>query len=122
LLAGSSRDETNHLWSHLKSCASCQARKGLKQATLKLGKDGNGAVVVEKYAFDQQVARKELALMICIHEYPLSMVDHVGFRRFCSALQPLFKHVYKNTIKKDILDMYEVYKLTLISRLQKSPS
>jgi hypothetical protein len=122
LLAGSSRDETNHLWSHLKSCASRQARKGLKQATLKLGKDGNGAVVVEKYAFDQQVARKELALMICIHEYPLSMVDHVGFRRFCSALQPLFKHVSRNTIKKDILDMYEVYKLTLISRLQKCSS
>jgi hypothetical protein len=107
------------LRSHLKSCASRQARKGLKQATLKLGKDGNGEVVVEKYAFDQQVARKELALMICIHEYPLSMVDHVGFRRVCSALQPLFKHVSRNTIKKDILDMYEVYKLTLISRLQK---
>jgi hypothetical protein len=122
LLAGSSRDGTNHLRSHLKSCASHQARKGLKQATLKLGKDGNGAVVVEKYAFDQQVARKELALMICILEYPLSMVDHVGFRRFCSTLQPLFKHVSRNTIKKDILDMYEVYKLTLISRLQKCSS
>jgi hypothetical protein len=122
LLVGSSRDGTNHLQNHLKSYASHQPRKGFKQSTLKLGKDENGVVVVEKYVFDQQVARKELALMICIHEYPLAMVDHVGFRRFCSALQPLFKHVSRNTIKKDILDMYEVYKLTLISCLQKCHS
>jgi hypothetical protein len=107
------------LRSHIKSCASSQVRKYLKQATLKLGKDGNGTVVVEKYIFDQQVARKELVLMIYIHEYPRSMVDHVGFRRFCSALQSLFKYVSRSTIKKDILYMYEVYKLTLISRLQK---
>jgi hypothetical protein len=122
LLVGSSRDGTNHLQNHLKSYASHQPRKGFKQSTLKLGKDENGVVVVEKYVFDQQVARKELALMICIHEYPLAMVDHVGFRRFYSALQPLFKHVSRNTIKKDILDMYEVYKLTLISCLQKCHS
>jgi hypothetical protein len=50
--------------------------------------------------FDQEIARKELALMICLHEYPLSMVDHVGFRKFCTTLQPLFKAVSRNTIKK----------------------
>lgn len=121
-LVGGSKDGTNHLWNHLKSCSSRQCRKGLKQATLRLGKDGNGAVVVEKYVFDQDVARKELALMLCIHEYPLSMVDHAGFRRFCSALQPLFKHVSRNTIKKDILGMYEVYKLSLMGQLQKCQS
>jgi hypothetical protein len=121
LVAGPN-DGTNHLRSHLKSCGSRQAQKGLKQSTLKLGKDKNGAAVVEKYVFDQQVARKELALMICVHEYPLSMVDHVGFRRFCEALQPLFKHVSRNTIKSDILGMYEVYKQQLMGQLQKCQS
>ncbi|KAL5655439.1 hypothetical protein ACJX0J_034758, partial [Zea mays] len=43
-----------------------------------------GNVLLEKYVFDQGVARKELALMICVHEYPLSIVEHVGFRRFCA--------------------------------------
>jgi hypothetical protein len=38
LLVGSSRDGTNHLRNHIKSCPPRQARKGLKQATLKLGK------------------------------------------------------------------------------------
>jgi hypothetical protein len=55
--------------------------------------------------FDQGVARKELALMICVHECLFSIVEHVGFRRFCAALQPLFKVMSRNTIRKDILDM-----------------
>jgi hypothetical protein len=50
-----------------------------------------------------------------VHEYPLSMVDHVGFRRFCAALQPLFKVVSRNTIKIDIWDMYEVQRLSMNS-------
>jgi hypothetical protein len=54
---------------------------------------------VENYTFDPDVARKELAAMIILHEYPLSMVDHIGFRRFVSALQPLFKLVKRNTIR-----------------------
>jgi hypothetical protein len=94
----------------------------MKQTSLKLSKDDNGAVLVEKYVFDQQVARKVLALMICIHEYPLSMVDHVGFRRFCAALQPFFKVVSRNTIKKDILEMYAVQRISLVNFFQQCQS
>jgi hypothetical protein len=72
--------------------------------------------------FDQGVARKELTLMICVHEYSLCMVDHIGFRRFCVALQHLFKLVYRNTIKKDILDMYEVQRKALVSYFQRCKS
>ena len=32
--------------------------------------------------FDEELARKELAHMIIMYEYPLSMVEHVGFRRY----------------------------------------
>ncbi|XP_048559616.1 zinc finger BED domain-containing protein RICESLEEPER 2-like [Triticum urartu] len=46
--------------------------------------------------------------MIVLHEYPLSIVDHTGFRRFVSALQPLFSMVTRNTIRKDILYAYKV--------------
>jgi hypothetical protein len=69
-----------------------------------------------------KLLRKELAIMICVHEYPLSMVDHVGFRRFCAALQPLFKTMFRNTIKKDILDMYEVQRSSMINFFQKCQS
>jgi hypothetical protein len=57
-----------------------------------------------------------------VHEYPLSMVDHVGFRKFCASLQPLFKLVSRNTIRKDILDMYEVQKLSMVTMFQQQQS
>lgn len=67
--------------------------------------------------FDQDVARKELALMICVHEYPLSMVDHSGFRKFCSTLQPMFKMVSRNNIRKEILGMYAAKKDKIVKYL-----
>uniref|UniRef100_A0ACD5YR72 Uncharacterized protein n=1 Tax=Avena sativa TaxID=4498 RepID=A0ACD5YR72_AVESA len=69
---------------------------------------------MENYIFDQELCRKELALMIYCHEYTLSMVDHVGFRKFCAMLQPLFKVVSRNTIRKDIIEMHEGQKDKLI--------
>ncbi|BAB64746.1 P0560B06.12 [Oryza sativa Japonica Group] len=63
------------------------------------------SVMLETHVFDQNLARKKLALMICLHEYPLSIVDHAGFHKFCDVLQPLFKLMSRNTIRKDILEV-----------------
>ncbi|XP_044957664.1 zinc finger BED domain-containing protein RICESLEEPER 3-like [Hordeum vulgare subsp. vulgare] len=46
--------------------------------------------------------------MLVLHDYPLSMVDHVGFRRFVAALQPLFKLHTRNTIRGDIAGRYKI--------------
>ena len=35
------------------------------------------------------------------------MVDHIGFREFVSSLQPLFKIISRNTLKSDILKIYD---------------
>ena len=40
--------------------------------------------------YDAKYARGELAKAIIIHEYPLSIVDHLGFRRYSASLQPVF--------------------------------
>ncbi|KAK2655018.1 hypothetical protein Ddye_008070 [Dipteronia dyeriana] len=48
--------------------------------------------------------------MIILHECPLSMVEHRGFKTFVNSLQLLFPHVSINTIKKEILGIYEVEK------------
>ncbi|CAN0846786.1 hypothetical protein LINGRAHAP2_LOCUS4626, partial [Linum grandiflorum] len=45
-----------------------------------------------------EVSRKEL-IMILMHEYPLSIIEHP---------QPLFKVPTRNTVKKDILNLYGV--------------
>ena len=87
MLGGETRNGTKHLKGHLEICLDRSVRKGLQQSTLKLTPNQqDGTITIEKYIFDQEVARKELALMIIVHEYHLSMVDHVGFRKFCAAL------------------------------------
>ncbi|KAF7136351.1 hypothetical protein RHSIM_Rhsim08G0142200 [Rhododendron simsii] len=59
------------------------------------------------HSFDHETARKELASAIIMHEYPLSIVDHVGFKRYSNALQPLFKVACRNTMKAEIFKIYE---------------
>ncbi|KAL5187475.1 putative AC transposase [Glycine soja] len=41
--------------------------------------------------YDAECARGELAKAIIMHEYPLSIMDHLGFRRYSAALQPVFQ-------------------------------
>ncbi|KAH6800327.1 hypothetical protein C2S52_000791 [Perilla frutescens var. hirtella] len=64
-------------------------------------------------------SRKDLASMIIVHEYPLSMVEHLGFRAFSEGLQSLFKVPCRNTIKSDIMKIYQNEKLKTMGRLEK---
>lgn len=102
-LGGETKSGTKHLHDHLKSCVQRKIKlagnKKLSQASLRFNATDSGKVSVENYTFDQDVARKELGAMMVLHEYPLSMVDHAGFRRFVHALQPLFKIGTRNTLR-----------------------
>jgi len=68
----------------------------MTQTSLRFASKESG-LAVQNYSFDPDIARRELAAMIILHEYPLSMVDHTGFRRFVGALQPLFKLVKEHS-------------------------
>ncbi|KAK7394107.1 hypothetical protein VNO78_14626 [Psophocarpus tetragonolobus] len=52
-----------------------------------------------------------------MHDYPLSIVEHVGFRRFVVGLQPLFQVPARNTIKKDIFCVYDFGKDSIMKLL-----
>ncbi|CAN1186673.1 Putative AC9 transposase [Linum perenne] len=41
-----------------------------------------------------------------MHEYPLSIMDHLYFKNFMFSLQPLFTVPYRNTIKNAILKVH----------------
>ncbi|KAF7144177.1 hypothetical protein RHSIM_Rhsim05G0117900 [Rhododendron simsii] len=60
--------------------------------------------------------------MIIMHEYPLSMVEHAGFRRFCHALQPVFHVISRNTVKRDIFKIYNVEKLKTMRLMERNKS
>nr|KYP45625.1 Putative AC transposase [Cajanus cajan] len=41
-----------------------------------------------------------------MHEYPLAIVDHLGFKIYLSVLQPLFQVPSRNTMKQEIFKIY----------------
>lgn len=56
--------------------------------------------------FDQERSRFDLARMIILHGYPLTMVDHVGFKVFVKNLQPLFEVVPNTGVEYSCLEIY----------------
>ena len=67
----------------------------------------DGTMDLNAYQFDQIIVRNNLARMVIFHECPLSIVDHIGFRELVKSLQPLFKLISRNTLKSDILKIYD---------------
>ena len=61
-----------------------------------------------------------MARAIVMHEYPLSIVKHQGLRDVMSSLNQLWKPVSRNTIKNEILDMYECERAKYISVLEQT--
>ena len=51
--------------------------------------------------------RSNLSRMVILHEYPLSMAEHIGFREFVGSLQPMFKVISRNNLKNDLLNIYD---------------
>ena len=82
-LSGETKSGTKHLHDHLKSYTQRKIKlagnKQLSHTSLSFNCTDAGKIYVENYTFDQDVARKKLGAMMVMHEYPLSMIDHVGF-------------------------------------------
>ncbi|RVW39564.1 Zinc finger BED domain-containing protein RICESLEEPER 2 [Vitis vinifera] len=117
-LKADSKNGTKHLQVHIDRCMK-RRNVDIRQQLLAVERKGHGKVQIGGFTFDQEISREKLARAIILHEYPLSIVDHVGFREFATSLQPLFKMVSRNTIKGDIMKIYEVEKDKMISYLEK---
>ena len=126
-LGGASKNGTKHLKDHQGCCpmkryrsiAQDFAQKKLKVETSgdKKGKLGYGNAV-----FDEEEVRRELCNMVVMHEYPLAIVDHIGFRRYSEALNPTFKMISRNTLKKDIIKIFEYEKCKTMKLLGSTKS
>ena len=71
---------------------------------------------------DQKASRRNLTQMVILHEYPLAIVDHVGFWDFVSGLRPNFKIVGRNTLKRDIKKIYNEKKQKTMVEIDKNAS
>ena len=107
LYLGDPSQGTTHLRNHLARCPQMKFKDIRQQVLIKQQNKVDGTVSLNNYQFDQARVRNKLARMVILHEYPLSMVDHIGFREFVTDLQPMFKLVTRNTLKSDILKIYD---------------
>nr|XP_027189971.1 zinc finger BED domain-containing protein DAYSLEEPER-like [Cicer arietinum] len=119
-MAGKRSDGTNHLHKHFLSCKR-RSYKDITQAILlkEQKKVDESSTYLSNYHFDPDKSREDLSNMIILHEYPLSMVDHLGFRIYCEGLQPLFKIPGRNTIKNDIIKIFQHEKGKIMGILEK---
>ncbi|XP_075670322.1 zinc finger BED domain-containing protein RICESLEEPER 2-like [Castanea sativa] len=110
LYLGDSSQGATHLCSHLARCPRLKfkdIRDMRQQVLIKQQNKMDGTMSLNAYQFDQGKVMNNLARMVILHEYPISIVDHIGFREFVVSLQPLFKLVTINTLKNDILKIYD---------------
>ena len=66
--------------------------------------------------------RNNHARKVILHEYPLSMVDHIAFREFVGSLQPLFRLISRNTLKSDIIKIYNNEREKALKMMDKNGS
>ncbi|GJU04873.1 putative AC transposase [Tanacetum coccineum] len=116
-LSGESNHGTRHLHDHLKSCKK-RKQPDIRERLLA----GNSKSNLSTYVYNEKDGRMSLAKMVILHEYPLSIVDHIGFRNFTKAIQPLFNCPCRNTLKSDILKLYNKQKDQVIKSIETNKS
>ncbi|KAL5848963.1 hypothetical protein ACOSQ4_006976 [Xanthoceras sorbifolium] len=98
-LNGGSNNGTSHLKKNLKRCGKLKlVQTDLKQFKLTRTKGNIGNDVVASYVYDQNVAKKKLAHMITMHEYPLSMWNST-YLMLTTALK--YKNVFSRLSARD---------------------
>ena len=121
-LLGESKSGTKHLHNQYKICPQRRVVESKQKVLTQDLFRGEGKRKLDAYTFDQEFARRQLAKMIILHEYPLSIVEHVGFKMFSQAIQPSFKMVSRNTIKGDILSIYNFERIKTVKLIEKNRS
>ena len=56
-----------------------------QQVLIKQQNKVDGNISLNPYQYDQVKVRSNLARMVILHEYPLLMVEHIGFREFVGS-------------------------------------
>ena len=127
-MAGGSRSGTTHLKKHLGKCTLYQRSKRRRgemgQVHSKWGDtemEGNG-LELDSLFVDQELVDQDLAHMVIIHEYPFSMVNHIGFKAFVRDLQPRFRLMSAETLQENCMKVYEDRRMALCEELTKVQS
>nr|KAJ0190290.1 hypothetical protein LSAT_V11C800422620 [Lactuca sativa] len=115
-----SNDGTTHLKDEYMICPRKNTRDIRQHILVQGKKTTDGKAYMSKYSFDNEISRDEIAKMIIIHDYPRSIVEHYGFRKYTESLQPLFKVPCCNTVKGAIMKVYEDKKFHILKCFERT--
>nr|XP_051199367.1 zinc finger BED domain-containing protein RICESLEEPER 2-like isoform X1 [Lolium perenne] len=105
IFAASRKSGTNHIHRHLRMC---KERSRMHQVLAKMAASISSPQVsdLDKWEFNQDKSRRELANMVALHDFPFSIVEYAGFQKFVKSLNPLFKLVCRTTVRDDCLESF----------------
>ncbi|KAG8363067.1 hypothetical protein BUALT_BualtUnG0007600 [Buddleja alternifolia] len=117
-LRAPSKNGTSSLGKHYNlSCKKKPGGSGVRQRPSMANKKVVGSQ--EHKTFNEEETRRELAMMVVLHDYPLSIVDHVGFRSFVASFKSSFQVMSRNTLKNDIMKIYSNERVKCYNLLEK---
>ncbi|KAH9761531.1 BED-type domain-containing protein [Citrus sinensis] len=90
------------------------------QGSLKVIKREDGTCGISYGSFDQNVLRSLIARMVIMHELPLRFVEYIGFREMMAHANPVVKPMSRNTLKSEILKLYQIEKVKTLHLLGKN--
>lgn len=70
-------------------------------------------------SFDQNVLRSLIVRMM-MHELPLRFMEYIGFREMMAHANPVVKPMSRNTLKSEILKLYQIRKVKTLHLLGKN--
>ena len=121
IMQGHYSQGTNHLINHAKRCPR-RSIKNVQQMHLSFSSKADGTTVLSNYStepkWDMATVRIFIARMIVMHELPLSFVEYIGFYELLKLLQPSIETISRNTIKAEILKLYDIEKTKAMSVLE----
>ncbi|KAH9736897.1 BED-type domain-containing protein [Citrus sinensis] len=111
-------------WNHFKKvklgeevqaiCNYCGSFKNVQQMHLSFSSKVDGSTSLSNFSseskWDMATVKLFIARMIVLHELPLAFVEYVGFYDLLKLLQPSIETISRNTIKAEILRLYDVEK------------
>ncbi|KAH9752733.1 BED-type domain-containing protein [Citrus sinensis] len=112
---------TSHLLNHIDRCpkriqesapapASASSPSQASKVYKKKDAETSKVSTFDPTAFDKALARQKISRMIIMHELPLRFVDYEGFRDLMSFVQPLLGKICRNTVKREVLKLFDFEK------------
>ncbi|XP_056691663.1 zinc finger BED domain-containing protein DAYSLEEPER-like [Spinacia oleracea] len=104
--------DRSEVWEHVQKTYTSDGMKAISGETSGL----------TYHKFDVASLRKDLAFMIVVDELPFKFVEGIGFKYFCSMMEPRFHVPSKITVAKDCFASYLIEKRKLKHELRKCKS